>query len=299
MTLELKLDEPSDGYTFQHEAMAANLSLWVSGVDRDYAKQAAFEFFQRVDEVESKLSLYQESSDVTRINLLRKGEVAKVSSDCVECLVQALEASHFSNSLFHPFLGAESLKVKGNVPPYLRKLVENGKKSIGSCIQLDPTNRLVMRVDSGSLLDLGGIGKGYALDVAWEELRDWEIPAMMANFGGSTLLFCGGSDAVKWSGRLGDEAFSISGDQALSSSGVGFQGEHIVRKETEGEAAPWLRSFVRCRSAGFADALSTAAILMSEEELTALQNREEGIRIAVSSASRSLGVRRFCEGSLL
>lgn len=292
----LRIDERADLFSSRHEAMASDLVVSLGGVDAEYAKQTAQAFFARVDEIEAKLSLYQEGSDVTRINLMQPGDETRVSEECIECLQLAMTASRLTGERFHPFLGVESLKVKGNVPSYLNHLlVGDSGGDLSSAVQIDPASRYLKKLSAAVILDFGGIGKGYALDQGMLEIEDWEIPIAMANFGGSTLLFKADEDVEPWTANLGDVAVKPFRTGAFSSSGTGFQGEHIV---SEGESRLlWSRSYSRTTSAALADALTTGAMLMDEAELNALCEAESQLALAASGEQKSWGVERFCEWS--
>ena len=280
-------------YSFRHEAMATDLTLSFGGVDEAYASGAAQAFFARVDEIEAKLSLYQETSDVTRINLLGKGEQTRVSEECIECLQIAMLASEMTGGLFHPFLGGDSLKAKGEAPSYLYSVLcaeEGGAKA--AAVQIDPAARQVFKVAEGVVLDFGGIGKGFALDLAMEEIEDWEVPVVVANFGGSTLLFRSAGSAESWNARLAGDRLEPFSSGAFSSSGVGFQGEHIV--SSEGGVLLWDRSYARAEFAALADALTTGAMLMTKPDLEKLCVDHSDLVVAASKGSEIWGSDRFC-----
>ncbi|MDQ8180974.1 FAD:protein FMN transferase [Pelagicoccus sp. SDUM812005] len=290
----LRIDEKGELFSFRHEAMAADLVVSLGGVDQDYARQTAQAFFARVDEIEAKLSLYQESSDVTRINLMQPGDETRVSEECMECLQLAMAASGLTGERFHPFLGVDALKVKGNVPAYLNPLLRSDEAvELFSAVQIDPQSRYLKKLAAGVILDFGGIGKGFALDQGMLEIEDWEIPVAMANFGGSTLLFRAEESAEPWTAKLGERSLKPFRSGAFSSSGTGFQGEHIVSRS--GRPLLWKRSFARSQSAALADALTTGAMLMGEGELEALCAAEEGLALAATGEGVSWGVERFCD----
>lgn len=289
----LRIDEKPDLFSFRHEAMAADLVVSLGGVDQEYARQIAQAFFARVDEVEAKLSLYQEGSDVTRINLMQVGAETRLTEECIECLQLAMTASGLTGERFHPFLGIESLKVKGNIPPYLNYLLDAGASGdLSSAVRIDPGSRYLEKLSTGVILDFGGIGKGYALDQGMLEIEDWEVPVAMANFGGSTLLFKADDDAEPWTANLGNVPVKPFRTGAFSSSGTGFKGEHIV--SSSGKRLLWNRSYSRTGSAALADALTTGAMLMDESELEALCNSESGLALAATGEEASWGVDRFC-----
>ncbi|MDQ8186240.1 FAD:protein FMN transferase [Pelagicoccus sp. SDUM812002] len=290
----LRIDEKPELFSFRHEAMAADLVVSLGGVEEEYARQTAQAFFARVDEVEAKLSLYQEGSDVTRINLLQTGGETRVSEECIECLQLAMVASGLTGERFHPFLGVESLRVKGNVPPYLDQIL-NSEPSGGrsSSVQIDPTTRYLRKLNTGTILDFGGIGKGYALDQGMLEIEDWEIPVTMANFGGSTLLFKAYETESPWTAALKGVPVRPFRSGAFSSSGTGFQGEHIVSGD-DGSLL-WERCFARTPSAALADALTTGAMLMDEAALDLLCQTDRELVVAATNINGSWGVERFCD----
>ncbi|MDQ8200072.1 FAD:protein FMN transferase [Pelagicoccus enzymogenes] len=289
----LRIDDRAELFSFRHEAMATDLVVAIGGVDQEYARQTAQAFFARVDEVEGKLSLYQEGSDVTRINRMQKGAETRISEECMECLELAMRASALTGERFHPFLGLQALKVKGKVPAYLQETVQaDSSGGRNSSVQIDPSSRYLKKLDTGSILDFGGIGKGYALDQGMLEIEDWEVPVAMANFGGSTLLFRAEEQAEPWTAKLDGIAIEPFRRGAFSSSGTGFQGEHIV--SPAGNPLLWTRSFARAESAALADALTTGAMLMAEAELEALCAAEPGLILAATGESGTWGTRRFC-----
>ncbi len=274
--------------------MATELVVSLGGVDREYARQTAQAFFTRVDEVEAKLSLYQEGSDVTRINLMQPGDETRLSEECIECLQLAMAASGLTGERFHPFLGVESLKVKGNVPAFLTHLLlGDSAVDLSSSVEIEPASRYLKKLSTGAILDFGGIGKGYALDQGMLEIEDWEVPVAMANFGGSTLLFRADEEAEPWTAQLDGTSVLPFRNGAFSSSGVGFQGEHIV--SSAGSRLLWTRSFARTASAALADALTTGAMLMDEAALEALCAAEKDLVIAATGEGRSWGVQAFCD----
>ncbi|MDQ8201611.1 FAD:protein FMN transferase [Pelagicoccus sp. SDUM812003] len=288
----LKIKEDASQHRFRHEAMATEVQLWLGGVDFEYAKQVAYECFQRIDEVESKLSLYQESSDVTRINRARADEVVTVSSECIECLQLASRASALSGGLFNPFLGREALFAKGNAPSFLSLGERVAGRGDLAAIEIDPATRRVRKGLDGWLLDLGGVGKGYALDACIEILDDWEVEVSLFSIGGSTLLFRSTDRGERWEGTLGD-AFDFSiGRGALASSGLGFQEEHIIDPASGQSGCLWSRSYAHADSAGLADAMSTAAMLMPLERIQAANSGSSPVALAVEDEEG-----RLIEGS--
>ena len=63
--------------------------------------------------------------------------------------------------------------------------------ALGSPLRLDEAARTVRFSEPGTLIDLGGVGKGYALDRAGELLRRFGVECALLNAGTSSLLAVG------------------------------------------------------------------------------------------------------------
>ncbi len=155
-------------------------------------------------------------------------------------------------------------------------------------LELDEVTMTVRVHDTVPCVDLGAIGKGYAVDRAVELLKEWGV--------GSALVH-GGTSSVYAFGRPGDErgwpvTLSNPGDHAeilakifLSEEGLGGsgirKGRHIIDPRrglpVEGRRAAWVVS----ESAARSDALSTACMVMTPEEIRMCIGRDARLRALV------------------
>ena len=127
----------------------------------------------------------------------------------------------------------------------------------------------------GVKVDLGGIGKGFAVDKVAGLLREWSIDRAMIHGGYSTVLAMEApADSAGWpitfSNPL-DRKETIARltieNEAVSGSGL-EQGVHIIDPRQAKPVAGKLASWSSARDAATADALSTAFMVMSPEEIT-------------------------------
>jgi thiamine biosynthesis lipoprotein len=136
-------------------------------------------------------------------------------------------------------------------------------------------------INGGIDIDLGGIGKGYALDKAFEILEDWSIENAFIHSGTSTVLAAGSPSGGK-PGEKGWQVGVAAGweksspvnkiilkDRALSGSGKEIKGEHIIDPFDGGPAQGHVSAWVSHPAAAEADALSTAFIVMDTDEVRA------------------------------
>jgi thiamine biosynthesis lipoprotein len=158
------------------------------------------------------------------------------------------------------------------------------KQAIGSQhFDLNPDQLSITLHRSPMAFDLGGLGKGYALDQCADLLNQWSIHNALINAGNSTLLasgkLCGHSG---WPVTLdADHHHRIIQlqDQALSASGFAEQGAHIIDPRSL-RAIPTTqqRSYVIAPTAALADALSTTFQILSPTEARALCQKLPGIQ---------------------
>ncbi len=252
----------SDHHTYTHEAMKTTFTLRLVCNDATLANQVASACIARIDEIEARLNRYLPGSDVWQINHMQSEQSLFVSEDCHDCLLLALQANQATHGLFDSTLG---------------RLIEHTKQSLTGAppalagkLMIDPKRPAVHCIEHGREIDLGGIGKGFALDRIAELCKDWEIESGLLSAGASTQLAFGNKS---WDITLqGDRATRVIqlDNQALSASGSAIQGSHILSPFGANQPYPRSRVWVVDTSAAWADAFSTAALLA--EDLTQLQH---------------------------
>jgi thiamine biosynthesis lipoprotein len=125
-------------------------------------------------------------------------------------------------------------------------------------------------------LDLGGIGKGFALDSLRPVLADWDITDALIHGGTSTALAIGRPDTEQegWPVGVGGgradpgipKRIQLS-NRALSGSGLEVKGAHITDPRTGKSARGHTAAWVSHPSAAESDALSTAFMVMNDREI--------------------------------
>ncbi len=264
-------------HRFSHAAMATLFEVHCVHEDARYAGQAAQAAFDEVDRLERELSRFVGNSDIARINALSAGESTRVSPSTLECLGMARALYDLTSHAFDVSLGTG---LEG--------------------LELDPDAFAVRASADGVRLDLGGIGKGYAVDRVAEVMEEWEIPRALVHGGFSSVLALEGPpDRDGWPLTLSAPgpgprevlARLTARQVALSASGT-RKGAHIQDPRTAEpvrDRAAWVSlprevpPLAAAGSAGptcpgaVAEGLSTAFMILPLEEVAAVCERCPGL----------------------
>ncbi len=245
--------------------------------DPDVGRQAARAAFAVVDRLEQTLSRFIENSDISRINHLAAGESTIVGYETLQCLQLARLMYGQTAAAFDISLGTgfENLEI---VPEEFR----------------------VVARAAGVRLDLGAIGKGYAVDRMADVLEDWEVSRALIHAGASSVLALdpkageeGWPLTLSEPGHNGRVLAKLSARQcALGASGIS-KGDHIVNglvgEPVRSRTAAWVwaprrvladlgrRAGVDASAAAVADALSTAFMISSIDAIEAYCQSHDGI----------------------
>jgi FAD:protein FMN transferase len=267
--------ELGDVRRFSHEAMATVFEVYAVHSDQAYAAQAAQAAFDLTDRLERELSRFLPNSDIARINHLAAGESTQVGPSTLECLVIA-------RHMFDLTGGAFDISIGTGLPSLV----------------LNADDCVVHATTGGVQVDLGGIGKGYAVDLMAELLEEWGVEVALVHGGFSSVLALeppAGRDG--WPLTLSDPAAPsrvlarLSARQTvLSASGL-RKGDHILDPRTGEPARERIATWValprpqiaepvdgpRVAAAAVADALTTAFMLLSAQEIEGLCERTPGL----------------------
>ncbi len=279
-------------HRFAHCAMATVFEVYCVHPDAKYAGQAAQAAFNMVDRLELDLSRFIENSDISRINSLESGQATRVSPWTLECLKASRQMYEATERAFDISMGT------------------------GLCaLELDPGEMTVRATTAGVRLDLGGIGKGYAVDRMAEVMEEWEIPRSLLHGGFSSVLALEPPpDKDGWQltlSRPGPDNKEVlarvcASQRAFSASGL-QKGNHIFDprggQPVQDRLASWVSlprgavhpfemataarsSEAAAASATFAEALSTAFMILSNPEVAACCEKWPGLEAWLIMKSR-------------
>lgn len=265
--------ELADVRRFSHEAMATVFEVHAVHDDGRYAEQAAQAAFDLVDRLERELSRFIPNSDICRINALAPGERTRVAPTTLECLVIARHAFALTNGAFDVSIGT-------------------GLESL----EIDTDACAIAATRRGVRIDLGGVGKGYAVDLMAELLEEWGVERALVHGGFSSVLALepppgrdGWPLTLSTPGAASRVFATVSPRQtAIGASGV-RKADHIVDPRTgepvRDRVAAWVAvprprpaaDGPRLAAAAISDALTTAFMMLPHESIAELCERNPGM----------------------
>ncbi|MFQ6035251.1 MAG: FAD:protein FMN transferase [Sedimentisphaerales bacterium] len=265
-------------HRFSHQAMATTFEVLIQHDDASYAQQAAGQAFDELDRLESELSRFIENSDISQINNLAANQPLQIGLRAFECLQLATKIYTETGGAFDITIGSLLScwvnEDKTMRTPSQEELDIARQRTGAHLIKLNETEHTVQLLARAVQIDLGGIGKGYALDQMAELLRDWSIDTALIHGGFSSVLALDSPAETKgWPLTLSNpgnrkQTLAYLHLQARAVSGSGLQkGQHIIdprqARPVEGKRAAWACG----PDAATADALSTAFMVMSPDEI--------------------------------
>ncbi len=270
---------------------------FIDGGGRERAERIARAVEDEATRIERKYSRYRESSVVSEINRMAGRTPVAVDAE-TEMLVQAaLDLSRMTDGRFDPTVGvlrrAWDFK-NGRVPSQseidaLLPLVDADAVSI--------RNGTVFLRKAGMEIDLGGVGKEYAVDRAARILREEGIGSAIVNFAGDVCTVGSRGDGHPW--RIGvadprrrqrcrfavrtlsDAGIATSGDYARGFFRRGVRYHHILDARTGWPARGLSSVTVVAGSAFRAGRFATAAFLLGAEAGLALLEAAAGVEGAL------------------
>ena len=282
--------------------MATRFEIVLHGDNPAALRAAGEEALDEIDRLEAQLSLYRSSSEVARLNREAHQSPVRVTPGLFRLLEKARELWRETNGVFDitiaplvrcwGFMGGT-----GSMPE--RAAIEEARAQVGmQFVELDSTNFTVRFTRPGVMLDLGAIGKGYAVDRAAGLLREAGVTSALIHGGTSTAFAIGREvTGAPWKiavtspvrdaattpiavVELEDESLSVSAVWGRSfRSGEKTYG-HIIDPRTGAPAETALLTAAVLPTATETDALTTA-LLTAPELMPALTARRPAMRCLI------------------
>jgi thiamine biosynthesis lipoprotein len=277
-------------------AMGTSFEIYLYAANRERAHELFEAAFDEIERVEQALSNYRSTSELSRINAKAAEAPVVTDPEVFSLLQRALTFSRQSDGAFDVtvgmlmkawgfFRGAGRYPTEGELN---RAREQTGWQSV----KLEQQNRSVFFLRPGIELDVGGIGKGYALDCVARVLRDAGVRSALISSGSSSVYAIGTRPSKPgWLVRISDPVDRERvlstiwlKDQSISTSGSyekffrlnGRTYCHIMDPRSGRPIEGMLQTTVIASEATDSDALSTAVFVLGPQQASRLLNRIRG-----------------------
>lgn len=263
-------------------AMATEFGIVLPGEDRT-AVEAAIDALEELERIEAELSIFRPGSAISRINALAGIEPVRVSADVIEVLARAVAIFNLTGGAFDitagPLVECWGFTRRRGRKPTAAEIAA-ARAHVGSDrITIDVQHRTVFLQQAGMSINLGGIGKGFALDRVAARLIAAGVTSFLIHGGRSSVLARGSDKSDNAEGwrvgiehplrprvRLGELrlcnaalATSGSGKQFFHHHGVRMG--HVLDPRLGRPVGDMLSLTVITQTAMDADALATACFV--------------------------------------
>jgi len=294
----LQPEAPSSGDTIRLgvRAMACDFDVVMNpGGSSQIA--AASESLEIVHAIEAQMSVFREESELSQLNRRAASGPVAVETQLFELLLECQRLSVETEGGFDPTSGPlislwQKCRQQERIPTD-DEITQCLNRTGIEHVAFDDKLKTVEFDRDGVELNLGGIGKGYALDRAGRHLRDKGVESWLLHGGHSSLLARGDHQGVGgWPVGIRNPLFPserlatvLLKDGALASSGSGVQhfrhgGKrygHILDPRTGLPVEGMLSVTVLAETAAEADALSTAFFVIGVENTRRFCNNYDGV----------------------
>ncbi len=306
-------------------AMATRFEIVLHGADAAALRAAGEEALDEIDRLEDQLSLYRSGSELAHLNARAGTQPVRVTPSLFGLLEQARKLHEESGGAFDITIGPlvrcwGFMGGTGRLPND-RALAEAREKVGMHLVRLDAERLTVQFEREGVMLDLGAIGKGYAVERAAEVLREAGVKSALLHGGTSTAYALGNppearhwqvavqDPSAKTAGRpasvetaeagaaqasgsdvlavvpLKDEALSVSAIWGRSFQAGGETFGHVLDPRSGRPTRAAVLAAVVLPSATETDALSTALLTRGAEGHDAIANLRPGMRTLLAIES--------------
>ncbi len=281
----------------QRFIMGVPVQIVAVSPDPKKAKKAMESAFREIERIDALMSNWKETSELSRIN--RQAAVAPVEADpeLVRLLRRALGFSRVTRGAFNPLMGP-LIRLWGfrggprRVPDAAAVAQALARSDLAGLELGEVGNEIAFRW-KGMEIDLGGIAKGYAIDMAATALREGGVRGGIVNAGGDLFAFGSKEDGGAWKVglqtpgnreaiygklRISGRAVATSGGSANFFEAEGVRYSHILDPRTGRPVDGGITSAtVEAPTATEADALATALCVMSPSVGMSMIERLPGV----------------------
>lgn len=259
--------------------------------------------FAKIKELDDLLSDYNPDSQISEINTMAGVSPVRVDPQVVEVLEISKEISIETDGVFDPTIGALTIGVyrfgrESDKEPDIGQ-IERAKSLVNYRDLLIEDDNVYLE-NKGMMIDLGGIGKGYAVEQAVKVLKSRGVSNGVVSLSGDIKVFGNRAKiAIQDPSKTGAIAkFSTNVDElAISTSGsyerfVNIDGNvyhHLIVPENGKPGHDFLSiTVVMEGSSTLADAYATALFIMGKDKAFEFLSKNESIGVFIVFPNRDI-----------
>jgi thiamine biosynthesis lipoprotein len=286
-------------YDFSGPGMATTFRIACYAGDKATAEKATDACFQRIAQLNALFTDYDPTSELMRLCAPEVKYPMRVSAEMFDILTRAVKLAEQTQGAFDPTCGHLSqlwrrAKRHGKLPPAER---------LAKAIEATDWRRITLHAESsgvtlveGTLLDLGGIAKGYAADECLRVLKQHGITRAVVIAGGDTAVGDPPPGESGWEVtlrtdskhetqiRLANRCVSTSGDLYQFTEIEGRRYSHIISPESGLGLTERVACSVIASDCTASDALATAMCVLGAGKGRELAARWPEVEVRFSSA---------------
>jgi thiamine biosynthesis lipoprotein len=288
-------------YTYETQRMGSPFRITIACTDSTGISKAVKHGFQIAAQLESELSDYQPTSELSHVNLLAgTGTYYPIHEAFKAILKEALRAQSLTHGALNVFVGRQVAlwrqARKLQQMPDILALKQIAQQIQGPCLEFSADSTQVRLIKAACQIDLGSLGKGFVAQRVLEDLTHAGFPYALVDAGGKIVMTSQGPNEIPW-----QVAIEIPGSNALlpeylplinasiATSGNTYQSvrignnqySHVIDPRT-GMALTHARSATAIAEEGtLADWLATAATVLNVQEIEELLVKLTNVRLMV------------------
>jgi FAD:protein FMN transferase len=200
---------PMAEVTLARNAMATRFEIVLNGDDPVALRAAGEEALDEIERLEAQLSLFRPSSEIAHLNARAAREPVRVTPAVFDLIEHARRLTAETGGAFDitvaPLVRCWGFMGGTGRQPSPDELADARQKVGMHLVICDPVERTVSFARQGVMLDLGAIGKGYAIERAAELLREAGVTGALLHGGTSTVYGLGSpSEGGSWQVAIED-----------------------------------------------------------------------------------------------
>lgn len=306
-----RADGPAARVREAHYVMGTMLEITLEAPSEETGRAWIRRAVAEARRLDAELSSFRSDSALGTLNLHAGAGPQRVPPDLFRLVERSAELSALSGGTFDitvsPLLRLWQEAARDGRWPSAAEIAE-ARRDVGyERIRLRPPDQV--ELPARTTLELGGIGKGYAVDRMVEALRRLGTRSALVNFGGSSIAALGPPPEEPgwqvWVRRrsaldgplvLRDMALSTSGSLGESERVAGRRIGHIVDPRTGRALERWAQATVLAPTATEAEAWSKALLVDAPLARRVMAERP-AVSALVFAGSRESADERFAAGS--